>query len=267
MPLPYTLHQNAIRKAQSAESSAAKSSAAPPVTNETSAEASPSSITYRAVAKDVTYVGIEDAIKALTRSGSILKHTECFAVIHSFLDYLNEQVAEGNGFLSPYFRLTPGIRGVFKDVEDAYDPRRHRPSVNFRPGKKMQQAMHRMKVRSLDSQLPAPAPSDFQDWKSDARSRTLTPGHSGVVTGERLKVTDPADLEQGVFFIHLPTRQRYRAPDIHHNYPKQLLVSVPGHLPPGDYRLEVRSAFGTTLQMRTGILSKPLTVEATSAKQ
>lgn len=267
MPLPYTLHQNAIRKAQSAESSVAESSATESTTDETAAGASPSSVTYRAVAKDVTYVGIDDAIEALTRSGSILKHTECFAVIHSFLDYLNEQVAEGNGFLSPYFRLTPGIRGVFKSDKDAYDPRRHRPSVNFRPGKKMQQAMHHMKVRSLDSQLPAPAPSGFQDWKSDAKSRTLTPGHSGVVTGECLKVTDPSDSEQGVFFIHLPTRQRHRAPDIHHNYPKQLLVSVPELLPPGEYRLEVRSAFGTTAQVRTGILAKTLTVEAASAKQ
>ncbi len=263
MPLPYTLHQNAIRKASGADAPSADKSA----TDETTPETSASPITYRAVAKDVTYVGIEDAIRALTRSGSILKHTECFAVIHSFLDYLNEQVAEGNGFLSPYFRLTPGIRGVFSSDEDAYDPRRHRPSVNFRPGKRMQQAMQRMKVRSLDAQLPAPAPSGFQDWKSDASNRTVTPGHSGVVTGERLKITDPSDSEQGVFFIHLLTRQRYRASDVHHNYPQQLLISVPESLPPGDYRLEVRSAFGTIAPVRTGILAKTLTVEAPLAEQ
>ena len=86
-----------------------------------------------------------------------------------------------------------------------------------------------------------------------------------MITGERLKITDPSDSEQGVFFIHLPTQQRYRAPDIYHNYPKQLVVSVPEHLPPGDYYLEVCSAFGTTAQVRTGMLAKPLTVEADPA--
>ena len=136
MPLPYTLHKNSIRKG--------------------------GAISYRAVAKNVTYVSIEHAIQYLTQPGSILKQTECHAVIHGFLDYLDEQLAEGNGFLSPYFRLTPGVRGVFDHQHDPYDAKRHRPGVNFRMGRKMQQAVSCMKLHRINSNVPAPLPTGFQ---------------------------------------------------------------------------------------------------------
>lgn len=236
MPLPYTLHKNSIRQ---------------------QASDSPS---YRAVAKNITYVRLEDAIEALTQPGSILKETECVAVIHRFLDYLNEQVAEGNGFLSPYFRLTPGVRGVFESENDAYDPQRHRPSVNFRAGKKMQQAMRRMKVQRIDSEVPAPILTAFQDWKSDTENQRITPGYTGLVVGEQLKIANSHDPEQGVFFIHLPTQQAYRAEGVFHNYPQKLLLPIPDALPPGRYTVEVRSAFGTTPQIRRGQLLPMLTV-------
>jgi hypothetical protein len=212
------------------------------------------------VAKNINYVRVEDAIEALTQSGSILKETECFAVIHGFLNYLNEQLAEGNGFLSPYFRLTPGVRGVFDSEEDHYDPQRHRPSVNFRPGKKMQQAMQRMKMQRVDSEVPAPIPHTWQDWKSHSENKQLTPGQVGVVMGEKLKVEDSHDPAQGVFFTHLATQQTYRAEGIFHNYPKQLMVPIPEGLPAGLYELEVRSAYGNGATIRSGRLPHTLTV-------
>ena len=256
MPLPYTLHQNNIRNASAAEAA----------NNEPAAEAPPSP-TYRAVTKGVAYVNIDDAIKCLTQSGSILKDTECTAVIYAFLDYLNDQLAEGNGFLSPHFRLTPGIRGVFKDAEDAYDPRRHRPSVNFVPGKQMQQAMHRMKVQRVRTSVLAPVPCHFQDWKSGTKDGILSPGHTGVIEGERLKITDPNDPKQGVFFLHLPTRRRFRSPGVFYNYPKQLQVPLPNDLPEGQYHLEVHSTLRTAAEVRVGTLPKPLTVNAFPTRQ
>lgn len=227
MPLPYTLYKNSIRKGETNTS-------------------------YRAVAKHIHYVNIEDAIEALTQPGSILKETECFAVIHRFLDYLNQQLAEGNGFLSPYFRLTPGLRGVFESERDSYDPKRHRPSVNFRPAKKMQQAMRKMKVQRIDSEAPIPEPVVFEDWETGTKNQIISHGHVGLVRGEQLKVTDPDDPEQGVFFIHLPTQQAYRAAHIHHNYPKQLVLPIPEGLPSGQYQMEVRSAFSNSQEIRTG---------------
>ncbi len=235
MPLPYTLHKNSIRKGGA-------------------------KVSYRAVAKNVTYVSIEYAIQHLTQPGSILKQTECHAVIHGFLDYLDEQLAEGNGFLSPYFRLTPGVRGVFEHQHDPYDANRHRPGVNFRMGKKMQRAISRMKLRRIHSDVPTPSPTGFQDWMSDTENQLLTSGQVGLVVGERLKITDPDDPNQGVFLTHLPTQQVYRAAHVHHNYPKQILMSIPKSLPAGRYQLEVRSAYGTTAEIRTGQLLPVLTV-------
>ena len=104
---------------------------------------------YRAVVKNVKYVTVEDAIAALTKPGSILKETECYAVIHSLLGYINEQLAEGHGFESPYFRLKPGLKGVFEGEEDTYDPKRHKPRVNFRMGKTMKESLTDLKVKKI----------------------------------------------------------------------------------------------------------------------
>lgn len=229
MPLPYTLHKNSIRHGGD-------------------------KVTYRAVPKHVQYVNIEDAIEALTQPGSILKYTECYAVIYRFLDYLSQQLAEGNGFLSPYFRLTPGLKGVFESEQDAYDPKRHRPSVNFRLAKKMQEAMRNMKVQRIETEIPAPEPMILEDWESDVKNQLISPSFVAVVRGEQLKISDPEDTNQGVFFIHVPTQETYRAERIHHNYPTKLLLTVPENLPAGQYRLEVRSAFSNSQEIRSSRL-------------
>jgi len=235
MPLPYTLHRNTIRRADADTS-------------------------YRAVAKQVDYVRIEDAIREMTKPGSILKQTECEAVIYAFLNYLTQQLAEGNGFLSPYFRLTPGLRGVFESEEDKYDPKRHRPGVNFRPGKKMEQAIRKMKVQRIDSTLPAPRPLAFEDYKTGIRNQLMVPGKVGLISGEQLKLTDPDDLAQGVFLKHLSSGQFYRVADLYRNFPQELLMALPDTLPRGAYWLEVRSAYGTRGEIRTGQLPATLVV-------
>lgn len=216
---------------------------------------------YRAVVKNVKYVTIEHAIAALTKPGSILKETECYAVIHSLLEYINEQLAEGHGFESPYFRLKPGLKGVFEGEDDTYDSKRHKARVNFRMGKTMKKALLDLKVKKIESAVPEPLVESFEDWISGIKNQIITPQGTYLLTGEQLKIQNPDDPAQGVFLIHQPTQQVFRMGRLGHNYPTKLLALMEDTLPPGAYRLEVRSSFSTSGEIRTGRLPYTLKVD------
>jgi len=68
---------------------------------------------YRAVAQPLENYKIEDIVRQITGRGSILKDTECIAVIHDFFRVIGENLVEGKGFTSEYFRIFPSIAGKF----------------------------------------------------------------------------------------------------------------------------------------------------------
>lgn len=205
---------------------------------------------YRAVVKDVQYATLEDAIRYMTIPGSILKETECRAVANRLFDFINHQLEEGNGFLSPHFILTPGLKGVFEGEDDRFEPKRHQPKVNFRMGKTMRKAIKKMKVEKLETKQPTPQIFGLFDLRTKTYNKMITPEGIAEIKGKCLKITDPDDTAQGVFLYHHETRRYYRIERIVYNYPKKLTFLIPDDLSAGTYQVDVRSAFGKSGEVR-----------------
>ena len=203
---------------------------------------------------------VDDLVAQLTVEGSILKPTECEAVIKGVFQKIVANLREGYGFQSDYFSLTPSVSGVFVNDDDRFDAQRHQVELNLRLSAPMKEALGQVRVEVVPHTIPMPAIKRVFDQKSKTTNDQLTPGHTLEITGERLKITDEAADEQGVFLVNTQRAEEVKAPHLYLNTPKSLHVELPDTLRKGTYRVEVRTAVYNVKEVRTGFSSFTLNV-------
>jgi hypothetical protein len=193
-----------------------------------------------------------DVVKQITGKGSILKPTECNAVINDVLEAITTNLREGYGFTCDYFSLEPSVSGVFVNDQDRFDRARHQVELNLRLGSPIKQALADVKVEVLPHDVPVPVIKQTYDHGSLTTNEQLTPGQTLVIKGQRLKIEDMSAAAQGVFLLNTQKNEEVKVAVLHENVDKTLHAKVPESLKKGTYRLEVRTAVNKSKEVRTG---------------
>ncbi len=216
----------------------------------------------RAQVQDYTYRQIEDIVNQITVPGSILKDTECVAVINAFLKAITANLEAGIGFECDYLALSQSIAGVFVDKNDRFDANRHRVRLNLRVGEPTKAVLKRVPVSKVKANVLLPEPEGVYDRKSRTTDQIITAGHSADLTGERLKIENTDDPQQGVFLVNTQKKEEIKITYLHQNTAKTLQVEWPDTLKSGqEYRLEVRTTINGSQAVRTGTRATLLTVK------
>ena len=215
----------------------------------------------RAIVQNLRYITVAELVDQLTQEGSILKPTECNAVINAAFRTITNNLREGYGFASDHFSMTPSVSGVFVNDEDRYDPARHQVELNLRLGAPMKEALGQVKVKVVPYNTPMPTIKQVFDRKSKTTNQQLTPGYTLEITGELLKVEDEADAQQGVFLVNTQKAEELKIDHFYQNTPKTLQVELPDNLKKGTYRLEVRTTVYRGSEIRTGFAPFNLTAQ------
>lgn len=216
----------------------------------------------RAQVQSYVYRQTEDIVNQITVPGSILKNTECVAVINAFLKAITANLEQGIGFECDYLALSQSIAGVFVDKNDRFDAQRHRVKLNLRVGEPMKAALMRVPVTKVKANVLLPEVEGIYDRKSRTTDQMLTAGHSAEVTGDRLKVENTDDAQQGVFLVNTQKKEEIKIPYLFQNTAKMLQVEWPEALKSGqEYRLEVRTTINGSQTVRTGMSKVVLTVK------
>ena len=213
-----------------------------------------------AVVQNRKHKNVNDLVGQLTVEGSILKPTECEAVITGVLRTIVKNLREGYGFQSDYFTLTPSVSGVFINEKDRFDANRHQVELNLRLGAPMKEALSQVKVEVIPHTSPVPVIEQVFDRKSKTTNDRLTPGHSLEISGRLLKIEELEAAEQGVFLVNTARDEEVKLPYLYQNTPKMLQAELPDTLKRGTYRLEVRTAVYNIREVRTGSAPFTLTV-------
>jgi len=211
---------------------------------------------FMAVVTNVVYKTEDDIIGQMTGPGSILKNTECVAVIHAYWNTISENLKEGMGFSCDYVNVTPAAGGVFESEEESFNDKKHWKGVNLSAGSVLRKSSSEMKVSTKRAVAPTPYVRNYLDIFSDTSNQVITNGFVADITGDLLKIEGD---NAGVFFINTSTGAVYQVERIHVNEPKKLTVLVPA-LPGGSYRIEVRTHVRGGKDLRTGSLNAILTV-------
>jgi len=207
---------------------------------------------YVARPQQIIYRTLDQVIAQMTREGSILKDTECYAVLGAFFQQLARNLAEGEGLKCAYLQITPGIQGVFENEEDQFDSKRHQVVINAVVGdflKKSAKEIQPQKVKA--NQAYRPIIEEVYDIGTNTTNDQLTPGHMAEIKGDKLKI-NPENEDEGVFLVHTKSKQETKVSNIRHNFPKSLQWVVPTTLAFGKYSLEVRNRPYRTKALRKG---------------
>ncbi|MDR8392620.1 DUF4469 domain-containing protein [Aliifodinibius sp. S!AR15-10] len=105
---------------------------------------------------------------------------------------------------------------------------------------------------------PEPKLQRYYNNGSDTNNETLTPGYTGRLVGELLKI-DPEDPDQGLFLVASDGAET-EVEEFVENSPSELGFRVPDGLASGEYAMEVRAKLHNTNDLRTGTLNASLTV-------
>jgi len=200
---------------------------------------------------------LDDVMAIMVQQGCTIFKSDVKAVLEAFHSAIEYLLLEGYSVHAEGAKYRVGIGGTFEGSEDAFDPNRHEVRIHIQPGKRIRKALEDAEWEKVEPYKPLPHPMHYTDIESGTRDQILTPGGVGQVNGYRLRF-DPADPEQGVFFID-PTGAATRAETMVKNRLRELIFVVPA-LPAGTYELEVRAKVQDVDELRAGALDKPLTV-------
>lgn len=206
-----------------------------------------------------TTFNLDDVVKQLTSEGSILKQTECYAVIDAFLRKLGLNLAEGISFRSDYFSLGIEMSGVFINDKDKFDANRHMVYPNLKPGKPWKDSLANIQFEKVTADENKPRPENIIDLKSKTIDQILSPGGMAEVQGTLLKI-DETTTDEGIYIISENGGGETRVNYLYNNYPKSLQFEIPEGLSAGTYKIEVRNRAHSGKSLRIGRLEQSLNV-------
>lgn len=202
---------------------------------------------------------IEDIYDYMTRQGSTLTKAEALAAFEEVMQGIVNIVEQGNSVVTPLVNIMPSISGVFDSEDDRFDVNRHKVGLSITPGIRLRETTTVINPQKVNARQRLPEPGQYLDNASDAENDTVTPLGGARIGGTLLKF-DESDSGQGVFFVNTADGTENRADTpILRNKPSELIFMNPD-LPAGSYRLEVRSIFDGSTEIRSGNLGATLTV-------
>lgn len=215
---------------------------------------------YLAISKHSKSVTLDDVFDRMTREGSTITKAEALAVFEEITQRITEFVQEGYSVKTPLVNIRSDVSGKFIDDEDNFDHERHKVKINVSVGKRLRAISSDIKPVKISSQKRLPEPTSYIDSRSGTVNELITPKEGAKLTGSLLKF-DEDDPEQGIYFINKETSEEVKVEQaMLKNKPSTLIFMNPD-LPSGTYLLEIRSIVYNTSHVRTGRLSKQLSVK------
>jgi len=96
---------------------------------------------YMARLVNVSTMNREDLVAQITGPGSILKETECNAVIADYWKQIIQFSSNGTFYKDDYINIRLDVVGVFMDENDRFDPERHELKRTIHPSAELKGAL------------------------------------------------------------------------------------------------------------------------------
>ncbi|WP_293896402.1 DNA-binding domain-containing protein [Flavobacterium sp.] len=203
---------------------------------------------------------LADIIAEMVQRGTTLSEADILASLHLFFEVVGQQVQQGNHVNVPIVNIKPGISGEFSTSTATFDPSHHKLKATASVGPAIKKVMQNTATEKITQPLTVPVLNAFKDILSQNFNTTLSPGGIGQITGSHLKY-NPENPNEGIFFVSA-ARQEYKVINVAIRTLGRLVFSIPEAMPPGNYTLEVKRAFGKSdASIRKGILASLLIIE------
>ena len=216
---------------------------------------------YNGVVQPLGTLSEEDIIREIIADGSVkLSAGDLHLALETFHRKVQSRVTDGFNVVTPHVQYRSVMTGTFRGKDDGFDASRHAIGTVAVAGKAWATAYKGGSLKKVEAPGRTPLIEVVSDYGSNTRDAHLTPGNVVRVLGQRLKIYDMADVQQGVFLVPDGGGAAVRVTEVFVNMPKELMFRVPPTLPAGSWSLEVRTVLPGSegRGVRTGVTDQPL---------
>jgi hypothetical protein len=217
---------------------------------------------YTAQPVNVRTVDLDGIFQRIGARYPGLTPAQIAAAVSEFFDEVCTITEEGDVINTPLLNTTFSTPGVYEGAMDSYDPKRHSVKLNLSTGKRLRDAVKKVKLEKVIVAEPLPHVLEVKDIVSESVNETLTPGGVIQIRGGRLKFL-PAEADNGIFLVN-EQGENIKLAIIVENKPAKLIAVLPTELAQGEYFLEIRTSYTSngkpSKTLKHGRFNKVLTV-------
>ena len=203
---------------------------------------------------------IDDVIGHMISEGTGLTRPQAMAYFEKLAQSVEYFIGLGFVVSTPLFRTRTTISGTFRDKFDSYDPARHQINVKTISGVRLSKLQRDLSTVKTKLNRLFPSPEILTDSTTETDNSKITSGGGAVLRGSLLKF-DPADVQQGIFFVAADNPAEEIRVQVYQTLRSNEISFTIPILEPKDYSVTVKSTYYGWASVRKGEMENVLSVE------
>jgi hypothetical protein len=213
---------------------------------------------YMARVKSNGVYDLNKIVRLMQKYNSTATFADIKAVMEIFFSVVGDVVADGGSIRLPIVNIRPAISGSFATPIEPFDSSRHTVLPRVTPGEFVLRSLSNIQVSRQETIERGPRVMLYTDCKTSTSS-TYSSGFIGKLAGKDLNF-DETNPSEGLFIINEENDAEVKVEHFGKITNAELMFTQPT-LTKGAYYMEVRKAYGTSKELRSGTLKKSVVVE------
>ena len=152
-------------------------------------------------------------------------------------------IQECSSFRDGLVQITPRVSGVWENEASAFDPAVHKRTVDLVPTADLRSILDAISVKVMGTTSAAARISAITDSATGLKDGTITIGDDIIIDGEKIKITDETDQNQGVFIVDATGTEHRVTRRLTVNKPSQIIARVPSSVPAGAVTVKIKTNY------------------------
>ena len=195
--------------------------------------------------------GNEDIADKIVKERSEYRRDTILTILKMRDQAVKEFIEEGDSFRDGLIQLSPRVTGVWETEDAPFDPQVHRRTLDMTMTADLRATLEEIGVNNLGKKEATSKISSVTNSATGLKDGTAPIGDDLIIEGDKIKIADETDSEQGVFFIDSEGKEHRVNRRLTDNKPSRLTARVPADIAEGDLQLIIRTKFsggGTPLK-------------------
>ena len=186
----------------------------------------------------------EDIADAIVAEGSEIKKETILNILSLRNKKVFEYALSGCTYSNEVGSLSPRVSGVFEDINSVIDTALHKCSFDIMPSASLRAETSKISVKVTGCKDSGGAViGAVTNTLTGNKDGTVQIGDDVIIEGEKIKIQDEADTEQGVFFVDMEGNEHRVTRKLTANKPSRLIARVPSSVAEGNVSLIIRTRY------------------------
>ena len=185
----------------------------------------------------------EDIADIILAKGSEFRKETIVAILNQRDVEVAEVLKAGGSFADGIVQMSPRVTGVWESTKEAFDPTKHKKTIDTSLTAAFKAELEAVRVKVLGEKAGVASIALVTDTATGKTDGTITIGDDIIIDGDRVKIQDENDSEQGVFIVEANGTEHRVARRLSVNKPGQIIARIPNTVSAGKVKVVIRTRF------------------------